>query len=61
MDGKSCCAPSGDRENEPVEVPDLGLSPEAGSKEGMVELEGGSFLNRLSSRWKSSPRVIETG
>ncbi|MGB0154325.1 MAG: formylglycine-generating enzyme family protein [Verrucomicrobiales bacterium] len=44
MDGKSCCAPSGDRENEPVEVPDLGLSPEAGSKEGMVELEGGSFL-----------------
>ena len=44
MDGKSCCAPSGDRENEPVEVPDLGLSPEAGSKVGMVELEGGPFL-----------------
>ncbi len=44
MDGKSCCAPSGDRENEPVEVPDRGLSPKAGSKEGMVELEGGPFL-----------------
>ncbi len=44
MDGKSCCAPSGERENEPVEVPDLGLSPEAGSKAGMVELEGGPFL-----------------
>ena len=44
MDGKSCCAPSGDRENEPVEVPDLGLSPEAGSNAGMVELKGGPFL-----------------
>ncbi|NRB73555.1 MAG: formylglycine-generating enzyme family protein [Verrucomicrobiales bacterium] len=44
MDGKSCCAPFGDRENEPVDVPDLGLSPEAGSKEGMVELEGGPFF-----------------
>lgn len=26
-----------------------------------ARLGGGSFLNRLSSRWKSSPRVIETG
>lgn len=44
MNGKSCCAPSGDRKNERVESRDLGQSPKAGSREGMVALEGGPFL-----------------
>lgn len=44
MNGKSCCAPSDDQKNEPVEVCDLSQSPTAGSKKGMVALEGGLFL-----------------
>lgn len=51
MDGKSCCSPSANRSSEagaddcgPAGSGVLTLSAQAGSREGMVELEGGRFL-----------------
>ncbi|MEM9017538.1 MAG: formylglycine-generating enzyme family protein [Verrucomicrobiota bacterium] len=44
MDGKSCCAPSSVRESESGPKQAIPLAPDAGSVEGMVELEGGPFL-----------------
>lgn len=44
MDGKSCCAPSdGPRDSTPPARSEE-KSPQAGSKKGMVELAGGTFL-----------------
>ncbi|MDF1822994.1 MAG: formylglycine-generating enzyme family protein [Verrucomicrobiales bacterium] len=44
MDGKSCCAPSGGSRDSSEFPHRIGRSVDAGSKEGMVELPGGSFL-----------------
>lgn len=44
MDGRSCCAPSADHGDDPVEPISFDPGPGAGSKEGMVRLDGGSFL-----------------
>jgi formylglycine-generating enzyme required for sulfatase activity len=47
MDGKSCCAPAADRAETPENSggPAVeGRSPDAGSTEGMVRLDGGPFL-----------------
>ncbi|MEM6917264.1 MAG: SUMF1/EgtB/PvdO family nonheme iron enzyme, partial [Verrucomicrobiota bacterium] len=44
MDGKSCCAPSREPDENQSGPSDLGQSPKAGDKTGMVELAGGSFL-----------------
>ncbi|NNE91566.1 MAG: formylglycine-generating enzyme family protein [Verrucomicrobiales bacterium] len=43
---KACCTPSADREGVgPIEpAGEIPVSPNAGSREGMVELEGGQFL-----------------
>jgi len=44
MDGKSCCAPSSDRALTSGDESAIASGPNAGSKEGMVRLEGGNFL-----------------
>jgi len=44
MDGKSCCAPSSDRALTSGDESAIAPGPNAGSKEGMVRLEGGNFL-----------------
>jgi len=45
MDGKSCCAPSSGRDGvEKRHDAELPVSPDAGSSEGMVRLDGGAFL-----------------
>ena len=45
MDGKSCCAPSSGRDGEEKKHDaELPVSPDAGSTEGMVRLDGGAFL-----------------
>jgi len=44
MDGKSCCAPSSDRLLTSGDESAIASGPNAGSKEGMVQLEGGNFL-----------------